>query len=430
MTAVSSATSTSVSSVAASPPASDEAQRQRPWRQGLFTFADQAVVSLVNALTTIIVGRACSKEELGIFAFGIAILWRASGIPMALVWSPYASRAPHLKPARLAGYAGSAAVQVVVLGLLQAVVLALAFVVSLVLAAVMNVPGWVPPLLLALGPLLLGVTLREHARRTSIADFRGEALLAIDIPIGLVQLGVLAWLWHNGWLTYATALWTVAASCGLSLVWFVLRSSSWSIRRRRVKAHFLSNLQFGSWLLGIAVAWLVCDLLLRVLLAWFHGIEEVGTYQAAFLIVSLTNPLVLAATNFSRSLAARVLAVRGIDGLRSGALRATIPVAALALLLSGFLAAYGDQIVLWIFNKPYADKLVVGAVALGFCLQAVAIPVEAAQMALQRGRHLFVVSVLRLVVVVVCGVPLVWWQGAAGIGWTVALQSIAVLILH
>ncbi|MGI9455116.1 MAG: lipopolysaccharide biosynthesis protein [Aeoliella sp.] len=340
------------------------------------------------------------------------------------------ARSAHLSPRALARYAGSSAVQAMLLAVLQAVVLTLAFVVSILLAAWIDIPTWLPPLLLALAPLFFGATLREHARRTLIADFRGQQLLGVDLPIGVVQLVALLVLWRAEQLTFAVALWTVAAASSLSVIWFWWESFRLSVRWKLVKAHFASNLKFGSWLLGIAVAWLVCDLILRTVLAWFHGIEAVGTFASAYLIVSLINPIVVAATSFSQSLAARVYAASGYAGLWQFSFRGTVAAGLLALLASGLLATFGEPIVLAIFGKPYANQLVVGAVSLGFCLQAVSIPVEASQLALEQGRRLFAVSILRVALVLSAGVPLVWWLGAAGIGWTIALQSVVVLVVH
>ena len=400
----------------------------KPWQQGVFTFADQAVVSLVSALTTIMVGRYCTIEELGVFVFGISLMWRATGLPVALVWTPYASRAPHLSPKSLRRYAGSSAAIAVVLGVAQAIVLLLGYGVMVAIGQVTVVPAWIPSLILAMAPLMLGITLKEHARRTCIADFRGQILLAMDVPIGIAQLGMLLMLWHFGLLSSFTALLAVAIAASLSMVWFIREYSRIIIRKRMTLAHLQANFGFGVWLLAIAVAWLVCDLLLRSMLTSFHGIEAMGTYGAAYTFVGLINPVVVAATVFLRSWAARVYASSQLDGLKRFSLLSTLAAATLALLATALLTLFGEQVVQLLFKSNYASRYVVGAVTLGFCTQAVIIPVEAALMALERGRELFAASVLRVLVVLIAGIPLVWWQGAAGIGWTSALQSLIVLV--
>src|SRR5690606_20489999 len=123
------------------------------------------------------------KDELGIFALGTALLWRAIGIPTALVWSPYATRAAHLSPRRKGRYAASAAAQAMVLGFAQALLLTVAFVAMLGASTFLDVPEWIAPLTLGLIPLMIGATLREHVRRICIAEFRGRELLSVDLPL-------------------------------------------------------------------------------------------------------------------------------------------------------------------------------------------------------------------------------------------------------
>jgi O-antigen/teichoic acid export membrane protein len=387
------------------------------------------VVSLASAITTVIVGRACSKEELGIFSFGTTMLWRAMGIPTSLVWSPYAARVVHMGPAAIKRYAGSSAILAIVVGVLQAVVLMLAFGVTQLLGLVWDIPAWIPKLMLTLAPLLFAATIREHARRTSIADFRGHELLAVDVPIGLVQLGTLLALWHYDLLNFATALLTMAAASGLTALWYVVEWPKLAVHWKLVKLHLKSNLRFGSWLLAVSVAILLCDLILRAMLAQYHGIREVGTFASAYLIVSLINPLFVAATTFSRSLAARVFAEQGRAGLVQFAWRGTAAALILALVATAGIALVGEQLVVLLFDSEFASRYVIGAVTLGYCMQGVLIPVEAAQMALEQGRALFAVSILKMAVVLLPGIPLVWWQGAAGIGWTIAVQSVVALVV-
>lgn len=357
------------------------------------------------------------------------MLWRAMGIPTSLVWSPYAARVVHMSPSAIKRYAGSSAMLAILVGVLQAAVLTLAFVVAELLGLAWQVPSWIPMLLLSLAPLLLTATLREHARRTSVADFRGHELLAVDLPIGAVQVLALLALWRFDWLNFATALLTMAAASGLTTIWYVVEWPKLAVQWKLVKLHFKSNLRFGSWLLAVSIAILLCDLILRAMLAHYHGIQEVGTFASAYLMVSFINPFFVAATTFSRSMAARVFAQQGRGGLMQFAIRWTAVALVLALLATLAITAVGEWLVVLLFDADFASRYVIGAVTLGFCLQSVLIPIEAAQMALEQGRALFAVSILKMAVVLLPGIPLVWWQGAAGIGWTIAVQSLVALIV-
>lgn len=427
---VSTALSNSTSPLATPLPALSSARAQGKWEHGIYTLVDQGVVSLVSAITTVVVGRALGKDELGIFALGTTLLWRAIGIPTALVWSPYASRAAHLGPRARNRYAASSAAQALVLGFAQAVLLTVVFLATLGMSTWLNVPAWILPFIAGLIPLMVGATLREHVRRICIADFRGRELLLVDIPLSFIQVAALLALWSSGHLTVVTALWTMAGASMLSVLWLVRESPRLRFRWRLAVGQFRSNFRFGGWLLAIAVAWLICDMALRGMLAVLHGTREMGTFAAANTVVNLFNPIILGATAYSRSLAARIYAVSGREGLLRLGLRGTLAAGALAFVASLALFGMGEPLLEWIFGTDYASAWVVGAVGLGFLLQAVAIPIESVQMALERGRELFAVSVLRVLITFAVGLPLVWWLGAAGIGLTLAVQGLMALVVH
>jgi hypothetical protein len=50
-------------------------------------------------------------------------------------------------------------------------------------------------------------------------------------------------------------------------------------------------------------------------------------------------------------------------------------------------------------------------------------PIEAAMVALQRGRTMLIASIVRLVLIVGGGVLLIWWCGLDGVGYALALGS-------
>jgi O-antigen/teichoic acid export membrane protein len=401
---------------------------ERKVAHGFYTLVDQAVVSLASAVTTVMVGRACSKEELGVFSFGTSLLWRAMGISTSLVWSPYASRAPHYAPRRLARFAGSAMLHAILLALAQALALA----VTLLVVSGGELVGyrsaeWLPTLLWGLIPLVFFTTLREHARRTSIADFRGGRLLALDIPLAIIQLALLGGLWYAGRLTVLSAMWCMSAASALSLIWFLYERPHLRYRWRLALLQLAANFRFGGWLLAVSVAWLGCDLALRGLLTWFHGLDAMGSFASANTIVNLMNPLILAATTYSRALAAQTLAAQGRSGLRKFTFRGSLVAFTVACVGTLALAIWGEPIVELVFGSPYASGSLVLSLALGLAFQGVAIPVEAAQMALEQGRELFLISLLRLAITTLAGVPLVWLYGAAGIGLTLAVQGMVTL---
>src|ERR1035437_4034789 len=76
-------------------------------RQGVLSLVDQGVVSATNFLTGVIIGRACSKEELGLYMLGFSLILLVTGLQTTLICTPYMVYAPRLKGSAHALYTGS-----------------------------------------------------------------------------------------------------------------------------------------------------------------------------------------------------------------------------------------------------------------------------------------------------------------------------------
>ena len=59
--------------------------------------ADQGVSSATNFLTGVIIARACSKEELGLYMLGFSLVLFVTDLQTSLISTPYMVYAPRLK---------------------------------------------------------------------------------------------------------------------------------------------------------------------------------------------------------------------------------------------------------------------------------------------------------------------------------------------
>ena len=75
--------------------------------QGIVSLADQAVASATNFLTGVIIARACSKEELGLYMLGFSLILLMTDFQTSLITTPYMVYAPRLKGSAHALYTGS-----------------------------------------------------------------------------------------------------------------------------------------------------------------------------------------------------------------------------------------------------------------------------------------------------------------------------------
>lgn len=387
-------------------------------------------MSLASFLLTVLVARSCSQEELGFYVFGITFSWLLLGIPNALVWVPYSTQAPQLKnQQRRQTLRGSALMMVLVLtaGVSLTPLLA-GLVAQAVSARVPAVPAVAATYALPVAVLLLSMMLREHVRRQAIADFRGKSLLLVDGLAFALQLGVAGTLFASGRLTVETAFYAVATAGLVAAGFMVLSAADYRFRPLPFAVHAAQNWRFGKWLLIIALFYLTADVMLRCLLAGFHGAKDLGAYSAAAAIGSFINPLVLAVMLFSRSWAAKVFAASGKTGLLRFVAIGTVAAIGGVLIAVASLSAIGPWLLNWLFDANYATASLVAAVSLGWCAQAILVPIEGAQMVLERGRDLYRVSLLQLILTALIGVPFVWFWGPIGVGLTLACRAGLVFI--
>ena len=392
-------------------------------QRGAWVVADQAVVSLASFLATAIVGRVCGRYELGIYGLAVSIFWLAAGIPNALVWTPYTSRSARMPVGRRALFAGSATIHAVLVALaISAVVL----LVGLVPLAGIGQAAWLGPMCLALVPFTIMMIVREHVRRISTANLDLRDLLLVDVPIAVVQLALILSLASAGLLTAVTALLAIAlASCGAA-VWLVRRRDRIHFDLQRVTVHWGYNQRFGRWLLFVSLMWLLGDSAYRWLVGSLHGLEALGQFAAAQTIVLSLNPFVLSAGNLTQALASHRLAGSGIGELRRLVVRGTLLIAVLAGAAFSVLAVVGGPLVELVFGDQYVGLgRVVATLCLGMFARFVSLPIQAAMVALEHGRWMLAASVVRIALILGAGVPLIWWCGLEGVGYTMALSTAA-----
>jgi O-antigen/teichoic acid export membrane protein len=172
--------------------------------------------------------------------------------------------------------------------------------------------------------------------------------------------------------------------------------------------------------------WLLADSSYRWLVVMLHGTESLGQFAAAQNVVLLLNPLLLTVGNLTQSTSAHQLAAGGVSALRQMTARSTLLLAFWSGVALIAIAAIGGPLVELMFGGEYAGLgIVVATLCLGMFARIVALPVDGATVALQRGRLLVIAGALRLVTIVAAGVPLIAWRGLEGVGYAMAASAFA-----
>jgi O-antigen/teichoic acid export membrane protein len=381
-------------------------------RQGILSLVDQGVVSATNFLTGVIIARACSKEELGLYMLGFSLILLVTDLQMSLIATPYMVYAPRLKDDAHALYTGSTLIHQLALCFL--IVLALTGGVIVIRHGVG--PRGLGPVLWALVGVIAFIMLREYARRTCFACLKVKRALLLDTCIAVGQIGGLLLLAYFGLLSAGRAYWVIGFVCGIAaLGWLWSERSFYRLEISESLADLKKNWIFGKWVFASGLVWAVSMNLYPWLLAVFHGTASTGVWAACLGVVALGNPAVLGVLNFLGPKIAHVYAQEGARALRRFVLRASVAFA-LPMLLFGLAMIFrGGRVVTLLYGHQYAGNgLVVAILAFNLAVSAVAFSFSRALLAIERADVDFLVSFVALFIMLTLGLWLVRSFGIPG----------------
>jgi O-antigen/teichoic acid export membrane protein len=381
-------------------------------RQGILSLADQGVVSATNFLTGVIIARACSKEELGLYMLGFSLILLVTDLQTSLISTPYMVYAPRLKDDAHALYTGST--------LLHQLALSLPIVLALACGAFVAASGVGPrglgPVMWALVAVIAFIMLRDYARRVCFARLHMKTALLIDGAVGGIQIGGLLLLAYFDLLSASRVYWLVGMACGMvALGWLVANEKNLTLSARQAISDFRRNWSFGKWVFLSGLVWAISMNLYPWLLAAFHGTASAGIWAACLGVVALGNPAVLGVQNFLGPKIAHVYAEDGARALRRFVLRASAAFALPMLFFCVAMIFWGGPLVTLLYGHQYAGNgLVVAILAWNLLVSAVAFSFSRALFAVERAATDFAAGLAGLVAMLILGVSFVRSFGMLG----------------
>ncbi|MDZ4685321.1 MAG: lipopolysaccharide biosynthesis protein [Planctomycetaceae bacterium] len=384
------------------------------FRQAFLSVADQAVVSGTSFASSVLVGRSCSQDQLGVYALVLSMLLLARGIQGDLISGPYLVYCHHRNREALARYTGSSLIHQTILSL--GVLFAL-----MGLAAGMAFAGSSTGLASAVLSLALVtplVLLREHLRQLSFAHLRLREALAIDILVAMMQLGAVGLLAWTGALTVTAIYVSMGAGCGVAcLGWLIARPDAVSFRLADAWSDWWSNWQFGRWSLASQLISRAMTYLAPWLIAWTHGEAATGLLAANVTIVNLAGMFVTGVSNALTPHAARAYVGGGVTRLR------TVLFETLTIFLvtvggfCGFVALTGDGLITFVYGDRFAGApFVLLLLALQLLANSIGIVVGNGLWAMNRPEANFRADVMTLLVssgILALAIPTAGITGAA-----------------
>ena len=380
--------------------------------QGIISLADQAVASATNFVTGIIVARACSKEEFGLYMLGFSLILLITDLQTSLISTPYMVYAPRLTGGARALYTGSTLIHQLAFSLVTILAVGCgAFAVRIGVG-----PRGLGPVLWALTVVIASIMLREFARRLCFARLKLQTAFLFDTFVALIQISGLLVLARFGLLSASRAYWMIGSACGVAVLWWLwLDRGLFQPRMSESLADLKKNWILGKWVFASGLVVAVSMNLYPWLLTFFHGTASAGVWAACLGVVSVGNPAALAIQNFVGPKIARVQAAEGPMALRRLVLKISAVIALPMSLLCLVMIFWGGRLIALLYGRQYAGNgLVVTIMALNILVTAAAFPFSRALFAIERADVDFLVNLAALVIVVTLGLWLVRALGSLG----------------
>ena len=320
-------------------------------RQGMLSIVDQAVVSAASFLTTVIVARATSREDLGIYYLALTLVLFARGIQAQLVFAPYVVYCHRREGNESAEYAGSVLVHQLILSAMAVVCLAA---LAGVLWLGIGPPALAPAIWVLLGALPL-LQLREFYRSYSLCHLKVGVAVAVDATTAALQVGVLLVLWRFRLLSVASAYAMMGGAAAIvCLEWFACRRGRWRIQPARIAADWINNWSFARWALASFLIGCVSPYVMPWILAAVHGEASAGLLGACGTLAGIANMFVMGLGNFVSPKAARAFADKGRPALCRvlGTAAAVFGVVVGGLCLFSLFA--GEWLVVFVYGRQFA----------------------------------------------------------------------------
>jgi O-antigen/teichoic acid export membrane protein len=383
--------------------------------KAVLAVADQAIFSLTSFGTSVLIGRACGKADLGVYSLALSVTLLARGVQEQLVVAPYMIYAHRREGDDLAAYTGSSLAH------------HLAFAAAVMLGA-LALAGWLVlgqgaagtlRVVLALAGALPLMLLRDYIRGLSLARLELASVLRVDGLVALLQVGTLLVLAWRGALSVTAAYAVMGAACAAASCGWFLGSRRFRFHRAAVWSDWWGNWSFGRWALASYLIGCCSPVIVPWLLAWRCGKEATGVLAAGMTLVGFAGVLVGGLTNLAVPRASKALARDGAAGLTGAmwemAAMVSIPSAAFFLLA----LVAGDWMAVLVYGVQFHGVgLVLTVLALWLLVNSVGIAAGSGLWAMERPAANLVadVCVLGIILAAVPALALAWGPLGAALG--------------
>jgi len=375
---------------------------------------DQGIVSAISLIASVIVGRTCGAEGLGLYSLGLSVFVFFTGLQTALVSTPYTVMRTRLNDdAEERRFAGSSFVGLILVSLLAVVILGIAYA---FFAWMPMIPGF-DSVVLAVALLIPLLMMRDFARRYAFSHYQLGTAVAIDLAvffIQLVSLLILVWL---GWLTPVSAFGCLALGCGISaLVWLVSNRTRFEIDRTIVKSNLLEQWVLGRWVLLELLLAIVGAYLIHWMITLLMDSTATGVFAACLVIVNLSSPFVQGMGNILSPKFATVAASESAESIHRILVRSTLFMMGVMLAFTLGCVLFAEPVLEFLYPEAeYAGQgWIVVLLAVRMMIGSTSVASHHALVAMHQARASSIGTLLGVVTTLVLGLLLIPPMGILG----------------
>ena len=379
--------------------------------RGALALVDQAVVSLTNFATSLIIARVCGKAELGLYLLAWTTITIVNEILTAVIATPYVVISPTLSDGERRRYCGSAVLH-------QFGLSAVAVLCSLIAGVRLHFGprADLGRVLTVVSGLLAILVLKEFARRLWFAHLEMRAALIGDVGASTLQMLAVGALFLSHRLSTITCYSGIALAALLpTIMWSWMYRDRLYISTSASLSDFRTNWTLAKWIVGSGGLWAAAMYTYPWLLVWMHGPALTGVWAACFGFVALSNPVLL---GFGNYLGPRIAQLCGFDGvfvMRRYVYRSALHFVCLLLPLAFIVWFWGDFFIGHLYGKAFVGhQHVIRVLACNVLISGLVFPFTRGFFALQRADLDLFVNVVAIAILFVFGIPLVRHYGVMG----------------
>ncbi|MCA9143994.1 MAG: lipopolysaccharide biosynthesis protein [Planctomycetaceae bacterium] len=382
--------------------------------RGGIGLADQALVSGSRFVATILLGRICGADQLGVYGLGFTLVVLIACAQNAWVTLPYTVFAPGKKRRRGQFYAGSVFLQYIVLALLASIAVGLASLTRTIYFG----PSELAEVFSAIAIATPAVLFWEFSRRFGFASLNTGRVLFLDLGAALAFIGGLVGLALIGHLSAANAYLVMGATYGLvSAIWLLQDAKRFRFSLRLARRELRPHWTFGRWVFASETALMARSYVVPWMVAMWLDATATGIFVAYATIVVLANPVLIGLSNVLAPDLASTYAIQGIVEVRRFVFKTTAIVGVSMLFFTIFLMVGGEQLITVAYGSDFSGyRACVLILALGIFAEAVGMPSYTGLWSIGRPNLCFMACITGLVATVsltAALTPLLGIDGAA-----------------